>query len=334
MKSLKSGVIIGFLGLLAVGITAGTQAADQPAGKKPRIVKAIVTGTQHQALFGIAFDQGKGVAVGVGGAIMESQDAGVSWKPVSQSLMKSALLAVDRRGDAAVAVGQGGNVLLQDASGSWTKADAGTTSRLLAVSMNASGLVVIGGEFGTVLKSTDGGNTWASISPTWETFITDVPGAAEPHIYSAKVNDAGVITIAGEFGLILQSADGGSTWQVSNPSAAASSSVFAMHLSDTGDSYAVGQRGMILKSTDAGATWQPIVTGSKGNFLGVTTNPQGQVVITGMRVMLRSHDNGTTWKEIRDGDSTTDWYQAVKTADDAGRVMAVGHSGKIIQIGG
>jgi len=106
-----------------------------------------------------------------------------------------------------------------------------------------------------------------------------------------------------------------------------------LHLNDTGESYAVGQRGLILKSADAGASWQPVLTGSKGNFLGVTTNEQGQVVITGMRVMLRSHDRGATWKEIRDGDTTTDWYQAVKTVSGSGRVMAVGHSGKIIQIG-
>ncbi len=53
-----------------------------------------------------------------------------------------------------------------------------------------------------------------------------------------------------------------------------------------------------------------------------------------MRVMATSKDGGITWTQVVEGDVTTDWYQAVRTEKNSGKVMAVGHSGRIIQING
>jgi photosystem II stability/assembly factor-like uncharacterized protein len=193
-----------------------------------------------------------------------------------------------------------------------------------------------GGQFGTLLKSTDGGNSWASTAPDWASMASeDHFGTDEPNIYSVVVDDSGQITIAGEFGLIMRSADGGATWRVLRPIDPNASTLNALYLAprDQGNSYAVGQEGELLTSTDGGESWARCDTGTKLNFLGVTASPTGQVVVTGMRVMYRSENSGMTWKQVEEGDTITEWYQAVRTVPTTGKIMAVGHSGKIIQIG-
>lgn len=53
-----------------------------------------------------------------------------------------------------------------------------------------------------------------------------------------------------------------------------------------------------------------------------------------LRIMMRSANGGVTWESIEEGDTITDWYQTVKTHPATGAFIAVGHSGKVIQIGG
>ena len=68
------------------------------------------------------------------------------------------------------------------------------------------------------------------------------------------VDDKGVVTAVGEFGLVLRSADAGKTWQALHKGDA---SLFAMEVSD-GGGYAVGQNGAVLHSTDHGASWNEV----------------------------------------------------------------------------
>lgn len=301
------------------------------------IIRTLQEGTPHAAFFGISFDAGKGVAVGAGGAIFESADAGVTWKPVPQEKKGLALLAVDKRGAHTVAVGQAGLVKIEESPGKWIAVDLGAASRLFSVSVNSGGLAVAVGEFGAVYKSADGGRSWVSAAPDWPALsVADSAGTNEPNLYSAYVSEAGIITIAGEYGVILRSMDTAATWQVLRPMAAKAPTLFALHIpaDGQGNSYAVGQRGELLISADSGQSWNRCSMATQANFLGVAAASDGRVVITGMRVMMRSSNNGMTWDAIREGDTTTDWYQAVSVEEGSGRIVAVGHSGRIIQIGG
>jgi photosystem II stability/assembly factor-like uncharacterized protein len=294
-------------------------------------------GIPHAALFGLAFDDGKGVAVGAGGAIYESADAGSTWAPVKQGESQLALLAVDRRATHTVAVGQMGEVLVEDAPGSWKKYDSGVPNRLLTVSVNSSGLAVAAGEFGTVLKSADGGHSWTSCAPDWASMADkDTFGTQEPTIYSAYVSDGGEVTIAGEFGVIMRSSDAGATWRPVRPVQAKAPTIFAMQIAPagSGNSYAVGQTGEFLSSGDGGEHWTEARRGTGANLLGIAASRSGEVVITGMRTMLQSDDAGAQFYFLDNDDTTTEWYQAVRTEPTTGRILAVGHGGRIIQIGG
>lgn len=329
-------------GLLSAALLVAVFSADgnvSPAPAQPApsgFMKTVVAGTAHDALYGLSFDGGKGVAVGVGMGILESDDGGLHWKRAVQNPTPAALLAVDRRGGHVIAVGQAGTVVVEEA-GQWKVYDAPSKSRLFGVSINAAGTAVAVGEFGTVISSSDGGQTWASIAPaSWDGFVPNFPGGnAQPHVYAVHIDDAGSIMLAGEFGIILESKDGGKNWHAVRAGDNFAASLFALYLPEKGDWFAIGQKGDIERSADHGKTWKPVVSGTESNLLGIAAKPGDQeFVITGMRVMLHSTDGGATWAIVNEGDSLTDWYQAVRTDLASGRIEAVGHSGKIIEIGG
>ncbi len=326
--------LIGFASAAALGLaSAASYAADAPNG----VIRTLLQGIPHSAFFGISFDAGAGVAVGMGGAIVTSADGGSTWAPSKQEVTDIALLAVERRGAHTIAVGQGGVVLVEESPGVWSKGESGIEGRLLSVSVNSAGLAIAGGEFGTLIRSEDGGKTWSQAAPDWNQYADEnSPGTGEPTVYSVHVAESGDITIAGEFGLIFRLDAGSDQWRVLNPLTAGTPTIFATHLSDSPsrNSYAVGQRGQVLISTDGGETWFPNRVKTESNFLGVAAAPGGKVVVTGMRVMVTSKDGGINWNQVVEGDITTDWYQAVRTENTSGKVMAVGHSGRIIQIGG
>lgn len=329
MQSVMKRILLAtMLGAASVAVSA----AESTGG----MIKTLAQGIPHSAFFGISFDGDAGIAVGMGGAIATSADSGATWKPVTQSVTKGALLAVAKRGSHTVAVGQAGLVLVEESPGTWVKGESGVPGRLLSVSVNSSGLAVAGGQFATLIRSTDGGKTWASFGPDWNQYADETaPGTNEPTIYSVHVSEGGTVTIAGEFGLIFRLDAGSEQWRVLNPLKAGTPVIFATHIADSAkrNSYAVGQSGQVLISTDNGETWFANPVKTESNFLGVTAAPGGRVVITGMRVMVTSNDGGITWSPVVEGDVLTDWYQAVRTAPQTGKVIAVGHSGRIIQIG-
>jgi len=319
------------LALAMISAAAPPAAAPVPA----KTIKVLVAGVPHDALFGLSFENGSGVAVGAGGSILESSGQPETWIHVAQDASQLALLAVDRRQGRTVAVGQTGTVLVETAPGQWKAVDSGTQMRLLAISINRSGTAVATGEFGAVIKSVDGGLSWTSIAPAWKG-IVNVNGGAEPHIYSVNVSDDGEINIAGEFGLIVRSTDGGASWRILHGIDAHAPSIFALLLAPAGggNSYAVGQSGAILVSTDGGASWRETASGTSANLLGIAASADGRIAVTGMRAMLRSTDAGASWQSVQEGDATTEWYQAVRLDPASGQFIAVGHAGEIIQIGG
>ena len=296
------------------------------AAQAPSKVDTIITGKAHDALFALAFNQNNGVAVGAAGAILDTADGGKTWKPVTPSPTQLSLLGVDLNGAHQIAVGQMGLILKRDAQSAWQKIDSGTEERLFAVSLNSQGVAAAVGSFGTVLKSADGGQSWAAIAPDWSGYTED---GAQPHLYGVNVDEAGAITIAGEFGLILRSMPGQAGWQTLHKGAA---SIFALEIRDDGVGYAVGQSGAALRSGDGGNTWSELATGSEAILLGVRSTADGEVVASGMRDMVSSSDDGKTWSHVTSGDLQSAWYAGLARAASGAPLLAVGHTGKIIRI--
>jgi photosystem II stability/assembly factor-like uncharacterized protein len=289
---------------LGLGLLGGANMpalAEDSANSQLAIVRQ---GIPHDALYAMNINGKDGLAIGAAGLMLSTRDGGASWEKVDSGT-EFGLFGIAFAGEHRIVVGQRGTVLLGSADGKWTPAQSGTESRLLNVGVNRSGLAIAVGEFGTIMRSKDGGKTWEKRPVDWAGFRDD---GYEPHIYAVDVQDSGRVVIGAEFAYIITSDDGGETFQLAHKG---EKSVFALQLLPDGSGYAVGQEGLVMKTADNGATWSEVQSGSTANLFGVWASAQGEVVIAGMRALLRSSDGGTSFTSSDDLAVLRNWYVPV-----------------------
>src|SRR5437764_1996505 len=106
----------------------------------------------------------------------------------------------------------------------------------------STGTVV--GEYGTIVRTTDGGNSWTiQVSGTTQT------------LWAVSFTDANNGTAVGEGGTIVGTTDGGNHW-VTQPSGT-TLQLRGVSFSDSNNGAAAGAGGTILRTTDSGTSWVP-----------------------------------------------------------------------------
>jgi photosystem II stability/assembly factor-like uncharacterized protein len=307
---------------LGVVLLAGLALGAQAMPPAPVVVRS---GTAHEMLFDLAFDGDRGLAVGAYGAILASDDGGKAWQPARAKDVSVALLGASINNGRCLAVGQGGAMLVSDDCRQWQSLAPVTEARLMAVSLNRHQLAVAVGAFGTVLRSHDNGHHWEALSLDWGQLN---PDGFEPHLYDVHVADDGVITLVGESGLILRSADG-ANWRVVHHGGP---SLFG--LSVVGNrAYAVGQAGLVLASDDGGDTWRAHATGGAALLTGVWTDGRGWVVVSGVNTLIESSNGGVDWHPV--GPKPQASLVAVSAAargTGSARVMTVGTAATVLEL--
>lgn len=321
MNAYRGQSLISCLLALALMLVVGPFASEAQADE----LDQIRIGTAHRALFDIAADGDQLYAVGAIGTVLSSQDAGATWVTESSD-SDLALLGVAATATNQLAVGQTGLVLRRNGEGHWERVATDTDQRLMAVDVADDGVAVAVGSFGAMLRSPDGGRSWAAVTNDWEAMVED---GFEPHLYGVQAWPGGVFCVVGEYGLILRSDDHGKTWTKVNGGEA---SLFAVQIAEDGDGYAVGQTGTVLRTRDAGQSWTPIKVPSDANLLGVSQTASGEVVIPGMRDMLVSQDDGASWQQVSDEDISRIWYLGAAAAR-GNKVIVVGQTERIASIG-
>lgn len=301
-------------------------------------VETMASAGPHDAFFAVVFDGDRGLSVGAAGALLATSDAGRTWLPEAVPTQQ-ALLGVGMSGDHAIVVGQAGLILRRGEDG-WQPAESGTPERLMNVAVNTSGTAAAVGAFGTVLVSEDAGATWHSRPPDWSrvTEVTGGMGGLGPNLYAVHVSDAGAITIAGEWGVVMRSSDAGSSWSILHAGNVAEqerdASLFGMHVGPDGLIIVVGQSGTVHRSEDDGASWTTVPTDSFSNLLSITAASNQRMVATGMREMLVSDDGGLNWQRLDASDFMIGWYSGAAAPAGSHAVYVVGHSGRIVAISG
>jgi len=100
------------------------------------------------------------------------------------------------------------------------------------------------GEYGTIVRTTDGGNSWTiQASGTTQT------------LWAVSFTDPNNGTAVGEGGTIVGTTDGGAHW-ASQPSGT-TFQLRGVWFSDANNGAAVGDSGTILRTTDGGNSWVP-----------------------------------------------------------------------------
>lgn len=320
--------------LLAMAAVAPVTAQEGGANQAIEVVRH---GIPHDALYALEMSGEWGLAVGAFGLMLETNDGGGSWNALPAKTQLG-LFGVSRAGDKQMVVGQMGFVMTREGDGEWEPKDSGFQQRLLNVDVNADGMAVTVGEFGFVAVSKDFGSSWNTVTLDWEQFNEE---GYEPHLYDAEIQSDGTVLITGEFGLVLRSTDSGATFEAV---AKGDQSVFDLHFAQDGSNsgYAVGQEGLVMKTIDNGLSWQRIDVDTNANLLGVWSG-NGEVVITGIRQMLRSSDDGASFSTTEDIQIVRTWYQGVAagvTETQAGAegflrqqsVYVVGHQASIARV--
>jgi len=172
--------------------------------------------------------------------------------------------------------------------------------------------VLFVGQYGGVLRSTDGGNRWTL--PYSGTYY-DLLGVG-------FFRD-GIAVAIGLGGTVLRSVDAGATWERVAVIDSGYLGYRSMSLLPSGVGYIVTGSGDVLRSVDAGITWGRVTAVPSGVFLGHLVkflNASTGVVVADSGRIYRTSDSGSTWNLVYT-DTSSAFPGAVAFADTLNGVV-------------
>jgi photosystem II stability/assembly factor-like uncharacterized protein len=236
------------------------------------------------------------------------------------------LLASARAGQRLVMVGEHGVVMLSDDNGRSFR-QAGSVpvdSTLTGVSFADARQGWAVGQWGVILATRDGGETWTLQR-------SDV--ATDRPLFAVHFLDAQRGVAVGLWSLVLVTADGGAHWQPVSPpapegAAKADLNLLGLFADAKGRLYATAEKGLLLRSDDAGQHWRYLATGYKGSFWTGLAATDGSLLAAGLRGSLyRSTDDGRSWARLDTGaKASITGLAAVGTS-----LVAVGADGLVLR---
>lgn len=194
----------------------------------------------------------QGWAVGHSGVVLHSGDGGRTWQLQLDATKLAAAKAGAPGGKAGQPSGQaiGGDPFLD-----------------VHFVDESNGLAV--GAFGLIMRTHDGGRTWASAQ-------ANLPNPDGNHLYAVRAV-AGSVFVVGERGAIYVSRDRGETFEaLKSPY---QGSFFGVIATPDEGVLIYGLRGHAFRSADQGRTWTEIEVGTGNAWLGATSTKDGRVVM-------------------------------------------------------
>jgi photosystem II stability/assembly factor-like uncharacterized protein len=198
---------------------------------------------------------------------------------------------------------------LLTASAAWTRQPSGTMSWLRGVFFLDQNRGWVAGSGGTLLETSDGGQTWRRLNTLTKDNLRDVYFAnqkigwlvVERDVFKLKTNDEPRT-------YLLKTEDGGLTWRpVFLNGADVNARLVRAVFADAERGWVFGETGVVFATTDGGAHWvrQPAPTKHLllgGAFVDYT---HGWLVGAGATI-LQTNNGGVTWQSgnVRDGAGT------------------------------
>jgi len=235
------------------------------------------------------------------------------------------ILGAARAGQRIVAVGDHGVVLLSDDNGSSFRQAKGVpvSSPLTSVTFVDAQHGWAVGQWGTILVTLDGGETWR---------IQRQETSADRPLFGVHFFDATHGVAVGLWSLILSTTDGGSTWSPQSiapmPGAQkADLNLLSLFPGQNETIYATAEKGQLLVSHDRGQVWAYINTGYKGSLWCGAQLPDGTVLVGGQRgTLLKQQPGQVAWQRIEVAGTGS----LTSVALSGQKVLVVGLDGTII----
>lgn len=267
------------------------------------------------------------LTVACGGALRAEDAPAVDTKPraaeIAKLASKNLLLGIGRAGDALVAVGDRGNILLSADGEKWEQVASPVNVTLTAVAFADAKTGWAVGHDATILKTADGGRTW-----TVQRFK---PELGQP-LLNLLALDAQRVFAIGAYGMFLKTDDGGATWaDVPSPPLLED----GLHLNGmvrlgSGELFIAGETGLVAVSAD-GVTWERLAAPYEGSLFGVLPRGDKGALVFGLRgnVLMTDDVRSGSWTPVDIG-SVQSMFGGAVLAD--GRVVLVGSDGEIVFI--
>jgi photosystem II stability/assembly factor-like uncharacterized protein len=192
------------------------------------------------------------VVVGAMGLVLHSDDQGMHWARETLS-GEPTLIDVTACPDgdfAALAIEEGQVWLSEDQGANWSPVTTGSQEVPQAITCDVNNRLWVVGSFTSILSSVDKGRTWSAQSMDEDAILTYV------HFFDAEQG-----IIVGEFGMVLKTRDGGSSWQRGEP-IPDEFYPLAAWFDEPMRGWVAGVNGVIQSTEDGGQTWQKDVTGT------------------------------------------------------------------------
>lgn len=266
------------------------------------------------------------------------------------------LLAVARTGNAVIAVGEQGIVLVSANDGAtWQQAQVPSSVALTNVRFGPDGRAWAVGHGGVVLASDDGGKTWTKRFDglraareqlrAAQAVSADGGGSAAVRLAEAErlaaegadkpffdihfFDDRNGLVV-GAYGLAFATRDGGENWEsirdrIDNPTGR---HLYAIEVAGS-EIYLVGEQGTVCRSIDGGRHFAAVASPYPGSFFGAISTADGALVVFGLRGhAYTTRDGGANWHEIDTGQSAS-LTAATRLGD--GSLLLADESGRLFR---
>ncbi len=292
---------------------------------------------QGRTLQGIAFSGGVGYAVGNGGTVLSTSNAGSSWSGLTTGTTGN-LETLQVLSSSTVVVGGGGGCITRISSNGGQ-----TFTRIFNVAESSCPEPVASFSFvspqvgflllanGTLEATTDGGETFARKTGLPGTPSSSGGGSGVGVALHFLTSSVG-IAFVNEPGSGLSSAyttpDGGVSWTpIALP---AGSKVTAVHFVDAKDAYAIGPN-TLLRSTNGGEMWeaQKIAAGNTFSSIDCASATECILTVTAGNQLVKTTDGGAT-DTVKTPSSSLIYGAAYASPT---QIVAVGASGATVLSG-
>ena len=204
------------------------------------------------------------IVAGQYGRAMRSRDRGQTWEKLETGSDQNILAMAFPTDQLGITVGDYGTILrTTDGGDTWAKISLPTDIPLpedIAEIIQPGDVLLYGitftdadhgwivGEFGVILATVDGGQTWVAQSSTVETTLFGVSFADSQHGWAVGIEE-----------VLLHTTDGGLTWSPQTVPARAGFVLALYNIAVRGNiGWAVGDSGLLLRSTNGGASWERV----------------------------------------------------------------------------
>jgi len=352
------------LALGAALLGAGAATALEPPATDPSVQPSELLPLAPKALLlDLARTSAGLFAVGERGIVLRGDDAG-QWTQLATPTRVALTSVASADGELWVA-GHSGVILRSSDNGdTWTRqridvwnpesfepSQGAPILDLLFVDAN-TGFAV--GAFSTLLRTTDGGQTWVALSLKGEAPVAEAEAAeaapaddgmamddsgvlsaddlvledeVDPHLNAIGRDGGGTLYLAGERGAMFRSRDNGDTWQrLAFPY---EGSMFGIVAWDAGHVLAFGLRGNVYESTDGGDSWSRLDTGTEVALMGGTALAGGGAVLVGNEgTILQRADGASPFERttFQNADGETPVLSGA-IPDAAGGLILIGDKG-------